>query len=551
MHRLPAGLRFLLTVTLFVCCSLAQAACETAPVSLTTGLACGKKQDAGQATVNAYLGLPYAETTAGENRFAAPAPKEPWEGVLEATHFGPVCPQNSQLRLKGLAQSEDCLSLNIWQPEGALQGPPRPVLVFIPGGMFLTSSSAKPLFNGSAHTVYDGAWLAATQNLIVVTLNYRLGALGFLAGAAGLSGNFGLLDQQLALQWVQDNIAAFGGNPDRVTLAGQSAGAMSVALHLLSIPSSDNLFEAAILQSNPFSIPYRTLAEEALSGDLYLLSTGCRYSFDQLRCLRSKSVDQLLAGQDSLLLRHAIIDYGLAGLLAWAPVLDGELVVRQPLDTVDAGQLTKPMLLGSNTQEATLFFESPLAPSLGRTGLRLLLGLILGRGNLDLADAHYGKTAGDSEAHRIITDYLFTCSTRAVAAASQASVYLYEFTHVPSFNINPGTAGCSEESCHNAELMFVFHSSAADAELTSAEAELSRQMMRYWGRFASALHNPSLGNLQAPEWPEFKQDGARLVLDSSITINRDAPAICEMWDAVGYDLRRPAASAEAAEGDSQ
>jgi acetylcholinesterase/cholinesterase len=551
MRRLPAGLRFLLTVTLFTCCSFALADCGTAPVQLTTGLACGKEQAAGQLVTHAYLGLPYAETTAGENRFAAPVPKEPWDGVLEATGFGPVCPQNSRLILKGLRQSEDCLTINVWQPENALQGPPRPVLVFIPGGMFLTSSSAKPLFNGSARTVYDGAWLAATQNLIVVTMNYRLGALGFLAGAAGLNGNFGLLDQQLALQWVQDNIAAFGGNPERVTLAGQSAGAMSVALHLLSVPSSEQLFEAAILQSNPFSIPYRTLAEAKLSAELYLLSVGCRYSLDQLGCLRSKSVDQLLASQDSLLLRHAIIDYGLAGLLAWAPVLDGELVVQQPLEAVHAGQLTKPLLLGSNTQEATLFCESPQAPALGRTGLRLLLGLILGRTNLGLADTHYGKTADDSEANRIITDYLFTCSSRAVAAASQASVYLYEFTHVPAFNINPGTASCNEESCHNAELMFVFHSSAAGAELTATEAQLSRQMMRYWGRFASALHNPSLGNLDAPEWPEFNGTGARLVLDSAIQVSHDVPAICEMWDGVGYDLRRPAASAEAAGDDGE
>jgi carboxylesterase type B len=528
-RNILAAARLLLTLSLLACSGQGLAQCETPVVKLATGAACGKKQPAGQRTAYAFLGLPYAETTAGNNRFAAPVPKKPWEGTFEATRFGPVCPQTRSPRLKGLGQSEDCLSVNVWQPEGARRGAPLPVLVFIPGGMFQTSSSAKPLFHGSDASVYDGAYLATSQNLIVVTFNYRLGALGFLAGAAGLEGNFGLLDQQLALEWVRDNIAAFGGNPERVTLAGQSAGAMSVALHLLSIPSSEHLFEAAILQSNPFTIPYRQLEEVALSADIYLLSVGCRYSFDQLACLRSRSVSELLARQENLLLWHVIIDNGLAGIMVWAPVLDGNLVVRQPFEAAKDGQLTKPVLLGSNAQEATIFFESSRAPALNGNGIRLLLGTFFGPGNVGRNMAHYRGDAAGKEASRLMTDYLFTCSIRTVAAAARADVYLYEFTKIPSFNINPDAPACRDESCHNAELAFVFRSSAPQARLTPAEAELSEQMVRYWGRFASALHNPNLGNIGALRWPEFNREGSWLVFDTPITVGRDAPASCELW----------------------
>ena len=144
--------------------------------------------------------------------------------------------------------SEDCLSLNIWRRADLDDRTPRPVMVWIYGGSFLSGGSSMP--------VYDGAWLASAEDLVVVSFNYRLGALGFLAGIHELEGNYGMKDQQLALQWVRDNIGHFGGDPDQVALFGESAGAMSVGLHSLSIPSSNGLFRCGIMQSNPFGIPY-------------------------------------------------------------------------------------------------------------------------------------------------------------------------------------------------------------------------------------------------------------------------------------------------------
>src|SRR5262249_35840451 len=147
--------------------------------------------------------------------------------------------------------SEDCLSINIWTPADASSTSNLPVMVYIYGGAYI--------FGGSASPTYNGAYLAAKGGVILVTFNYRIGALGFLAGIEGLTGNYGLLDQQLALTWVKNNIANFGGDPSQVTIFGESAGAISVGLHLLSAPGSQDLFVAGIMESNPFALPLRTV----------------------------------------------------------------------------------------------------------------------------------------------------------------------------------------------------------------------------------------------------------------------------------------------------
>lgn len=210
-------------------------ACATEEIDTTSGAVCGKVVTADGREVHAFLGIPYAETTAGDNRWKDPIPKAPASDVIEATVFGPACPQSTDPPYSPPGEfSEDCLSLNIWRRDDVLEREPRPVMVWIYGGSFLSGGSSMP--------VYDGAYLSSTEDVVVVSLNYRLGALGFLAGIHGLEGNYGLKDQQLAFQWVKDNIGNFGGDPDQVTLFGESAGAMSVGLHLLSIPSSSSLF---------------------------------------------------------------------------------------------------------------------------------------------------------------------------------------------------------------------------------------------------------------------------------------------------------------------
>jgi para-nitrobenzyl esterase len=215
-----------------------------------------------------FSGVPYAASPAGPGRWRPPAPPEPWTGVLECDHFTPIAPQSPGLVEMSLGgepeeHSEDCLSLNVWTP--GLDGSRRPVMVWVHGGSFVSGSGAGSL--------YRGGTLAADGDVVVVTINYRLGLLGFLAhpaledegqswlGGAPWSGfgNWGLADQVAALRWVHDHIAAFGGDPGNVTLFGESAGGMSVSA-LLAVPAARGLFHRAIVESGP---PYSYTAEEA------------------------------------------------------------------------------------------------------------------------------------------------------------------------------------------------------------------------------------------------------------------------------------------------
>jgi para-nitrobenzyl esterase len=222
-------------------------ACTTPPVSTPAGRFCGLAvtvmDEGGSSAADAYEGIRYGYA----KRWMA-ATLVPAAGLVKATAFGPICPQPAG---DGTNQSEDCLYLNLWTPTRS-GGKHLPVMVFIHGGSFVTGAGSLP--------VYDGARLAVRGAVIVVTLNYRLGALGFLAGGSGadrLAGNYGFADQQAALKWVRRNIKSFGGDPARITLFGESAGAMSVGAHLVS-PASQSLFRNALMESNPYGIPFKT-----------------------------------------------------------------------------------------------------------------------------------------------------------------------------------------------------------------------------------------------------------------------------------------------------
>ena len=184
--------------------------------------------------------------------------------------------------------------------------------------------------------LYDGAYLSSREDVVVVSLNYRLGALGFLAGIHGLEGNYGLKDQQLAFQWVRDNITEFGGDPDQVTLFGESAGAMSVGLHLLSIPSSSGLFQGDIMQSNPFGIPYKTLSEATTEAELLEELLGCQGK--EIDCLRAADADDIVREQSNAAIQMAsLLGLHLAGFLVWSPVIDGAFLVEDPTVSAESG----------------------------------------------------------------------------------------------------------------------------------------------------------------------------------------------------------------------
>jgi carboxylesterase type B len=476
--------------------------------------------------------------------------------VRVATAFGPACPQTGT-EVKGLPTSENCLSINVWTP-AAKQRPPsfaqeldrlrkelgaggsaseagRPVMVFLYGGGFVHGASSERLYPGGP-ALYDGARMAATQGIVVVTLNYRVGVLGFLAGAPGVTPNLGLLDQQLALRWVQRNIAAFGGDPSRVTLAGESAGAMSAGLQLLSMPSSQGLFRAVILESDPFGLPYRTLDQARLSADLLLLHVGCKLTTDTLACLQHLPLKTLLKAQDASGQGMALLQQGLGAFLPWAPVVDGRLVVRQPYEAALGGGVNEPVLLGTNGSEGTIFFAGD-AP-IGVLGYDALAKLMVEPSALgELALRYPPALFGDNtnQVVHVASDGLFVCPTRDVARAARAPAYLYHFTHVTSFNLWSDIKQCRSRACHGAELPFVFGSAGGKMAFTAAERHLSDAMMAAWGAFVRTGDPASTESGVA--WPAFQDSSKVLWLGTSPALAPPSAAQCGFWDRSRYRAR--------------
>jgi len=527
--------------------------CSTPTIHTTSGLVCGLEQEvAGNPTptskpISAFLGIPYGQSTAGENRWAPPKPIVQWSAELrsdihKATRFGPSCPQKLRPGVQ-LELSEDCLSLNIWTPVpldkiGSFD--PVPVMVFIYGGSFREGTTSNPL--------YDARNLAATDGVLVVTINYRVGALGFLSGTDGLKGNFGLMDQRLALEWVHDNIAEFGGDPDKITLFGESAGAMSVGLHLIS-PESQPLFNAAIMESNPYGIPYKSLHISKRFGTIFKFNLGCE--FEGLACLREKPFQEVVAQQSSGMLPIVSLLTGFAAELIWAPVVDGKEVPTQP----SGSAITKPVIIGTNLNEGIIFAVSQQTKLGGghKKVLKLQYKVML-EIMFSVKIAHriraiprYKPHDGDNTnvLSHLITDYLFTCPNRHVMAQAKAPVWAYQFTHPPSFSVWPDVKLCApakETMCHAAELPFVFANAEPAQiqakpqrhELQPDEKQLSRLVMSYWAQFAKREHPNGDGS---PKWQRFtKAAPTRFILNTTTSSKTDLKSNCTFWDEIGYDM---------------
>ena len=298
----------------------------------------GLVRGADAAGVNSFLGLPYAAPPTGNLRWRPPQPASSWSGVRDATQFGPGCPQALARNpfLPPGTISEDCLNLNVYTPT-LRSGSDRPVLVWIHGGGLVQDGGRN----------YDGTKLAAAGT-VVVTINYRLGALGFLAHPAlasrpgGAAGNYGLMDQQAALRWVQRNIARFGGDPRNVTIAGQSAGGLSVLAQMVS-PGARGLFQRAIVQSGTFALNQQPLAAAEAAGETFAKNVGCP---DQTAaCLRSVPVSDLVS------------NFG----VEIPGVVDGS-VLTQPIGTALArGQFARVPVINGITHDEELLFVAGLS----------------------------------------------------------------------------------------------------------------------------------------------------------------------------------------------
>ncbi|KAM9725238.1 acetylcholinesterase isoform 6-T7 [Dama dama] len=300
--------------------------------------------------VSAFLGIPFAEPPVGPRRFLPPEPKRPWPGVLNATAFQSVCYQYVDTLYPGFEGtemwnpnrelSEDCLYLNVWTPYPRPSSP-TPVLVWIYGGGFYSGASSLD--------VYDGRFLTQAEGTVLVSMNYRVGAFGFLAlpGSREAPGNVGLLDQRLALQWVQENVAAFGGDPTSVTLFGESAGAASVGMHLLS-PPSRGLFHRAVLQSGAPNGPWATVGvgEARRRATLLARLVGCPpggaggNDTELVACLRMRPAQDLVDHEWHVLPQESVFRF------SFVPVVDGDFLSDTPEALINAGDFHGLQLAG-------------------------------------------------------------------------------------------------------------------------------------------------------------------------------------------------------------
>lgn len=512
------------------------AGCTVGPVATSAGEVCGAQVTSAGRSVDVFRGIPYGEDTAGANRWQAPVPKAAWSGVRAALEFGDICPQPIPT-YPSTPPSEDCLSLNLWRPAGTSADARLPVMVFVHGGGFEDGSGSIPL--------YDGAYLAASQDVLLITINYRLGAMGFLAGYEGLSGNYGLLDQQLALRWVQDNAASFGGDPRRVTLFGESAGAMSTGLHMLSIPSSKGLFSAALMESNPVGLPYKSPAVAAEFGAALAKVVGCEQG--GLACMRALPAQTIADAENDPTITDEGLLQGFSGFLVWAPTLDGTLVVEQPVRAGAAGGFPLPTVFGTNRDEGTLFIY-PLLESLDALPLTTpvyteLIAKFFGKTDLAPILAAYPPNDTDNApvVSQLVSDYLFFCASRAMASGGGGPTHGYFFSQLTtSFNLwdlyPPKVPQCADKVCHGAELPYVFDSATEILQsFTPREQAVSRAIADYWGAFARS-GDPNATVDPRPQWPAFAPSSSYVVLDTPISSVVDPDHDCALWDQVGYVL---------------
>lgn len=504
--------------------------CVTAPVGTICGTTDTATVGTTRRTIPAYKGIRYAQPPTGDSqrRWKPPVAILSTPGTTSATQYGSVCLQKTPPA--GQTMSEDCLFLNVWTPTVS-PATKMPVMVFIHGGAFVGGSGSSGLYNGT--------YLAASGSQVVVTLNYRLGPLGFLYGSddgRSVGGNLGLLDQRTAMQWVRRNIGAFGGDSSRVTLFGESAGAMSVGLHLFSMPASDSLFQAAIMESNPMGYQYRSASLASTNGTAFINDLCVRAEVHCLPSRKNKNSNwmQLV---DSTSIRQ-VNDVYMAGLwarlkrsglpegLPWAPMVDDTGVVAQPSAAyANTSMRRKPFVFGMNRDEGVIFAamgESLLGKALDPAMYDSLLSRVFGRVNADTIQNHQapdgtypyrakghatraGLDATAAAMAQLLTDFAFNCANLAAADSAYTlngtqPIFGYRFMEPPFFNLYGNSTVCvpgNLYACHAYELPYVFRTLAFAAaanggtgQPTDADKLVSAAMTSAWTGFAKTPTSP-------------------------------------------------------------
>ncbi len=451
-----------------------------------------------------FAGIPYAAPPVGPLRWQPPAPVPAWTGLRDGTRPGPRCVQDTSTDVDRRRTSEDCLTLNVWTPPPSDK--PRPVLVWIHGGGFV---------NGSGD-IYNARRMVSRGDIVVVTVNYRLGALGFLAhpalGPAGDVGNYGLADQQAALHWVRDNIAGFGGDPAKVTIAGESAGGMSVCDHLVA-PGSAGLFRSAIIQSAPCQAQYDLTVAQKVSVD-YAAEAGCPDSATAAQCLRALPAERL----------QKSVFYGRIGTEQLSgPVTGTATLPVDPITGIAEGRAADAsVLIGITADEFNLFaalqyirgrdFDPAHYPELLTEAFGPHAAVIAQRypperfgGSVPLAYAN-AMTDGD-----------FACVADGMtdALARTRPVYAYVFNDADAPAPEPlREAPFPVGAGHSVELRYLFDVGGAPG-LSPAQQRLAEQMIDYWTQFVSTGSPggdwPQVDSVDAGERMSLQPDGNRVI----------------------------------------
>lgn len=432
-----------------------------------------------------FKGVPFAATTAGPNRWRAPQPVAAWKGVRPATSFGAACPQphlSDAAWAKVGPQSEDCLFLNVWRPARVEKGGDA-VMVFIHGGSFTRGSGGVPLYDGTA---------LAKRGVVVVTINYRLGRFGYFAhpaltkeNADGMVGNYGFMDQIAALKWVQRNIAALGGDPKKVTVFGESAGAVAVQMLTVS-PAAKGLFVRAIEESGGGTAAAAAIRGGPLTGEAFGASWAAGVGF------KDATVEQLRS--------IPVADVLKAGPVG--PMVDGVLIIRSPGDVYRRGeQLRVGLMAGGNSHEASLFGDNvaTVKPALGAAFPALLE---------EMRNAPHSKAGPESD---LITEAAGIEPARYLVqhnAAAGLPAYSYYFDQVAASDRMQARG-----ADHGWELSYLFGTRLEQETWDDTDKHVSQLMGDYWVRFAKTGDPNGAG---APRWEAVtKSASPQMVFNAS------------------------------------
>ncbi|XP_013868296.1 acetylcholinesterase [Austrofundulus limnaeus] len=497
--------------------------------------------------VRAFLGIPYGKPPLGKLRFHPPEPVESWKGVKEATEFPNTCyqiPDTTYPGFKGVEMwnpntpvSEDCLYLNVWSPvlNKTQSSQPAPVLVWIYGGGFSTGTSSLD--------IYHAHFLSKLEGVVVVSMNYRVGAFGFLSlpDNKNIQGNAGLLDQRLALKWVASNIAAFGGDPMKVTIFGESAGSASVGFHILS-PGSQSFFQRAVMQSGSPNAPWSTISQSEARDRALMLAglLGCRGSTHVEACLQKADPQTIAVKQNAVVLQPSIL------VIPFSPVVDGNFLPAEIDVLLTSNNLPKKeLMMGLNKDEGTSFLVYGM-PGFNITGESLIsrdeflkgVPLTMTRESdvtretaifqyTDWSDVKNSTKNRDSLGS-LVGDQLFNCPVLEFASRYSkggGKTFLYLFDHRSSVNPWPKWMGIM----HGFDIEFVFGMPLnTSLGYTKNEVNMTKKFMKHWANFART-GNPQIDGA----WPVFTSEQQEY-----ITLNYNHPeqrrmmraTECQLWN---------------------